>query len=84
LQATLYNNLCPFYLIYDCKKMTLNNLLAGNATGTKVTQKPSGAYLAPAKTVVLNKGWELVAVTGASGADHALYLKRAKLKVSSE
>jgi hypothetical protein len=84
LQATLYNNLCSFYLIYDCKKITLNNLLADNATGTKVAQEPSGAYLDPAKTVVLNMGWELVAVTGASGADHALYLKRAKLKVSSE
>tara|TARA_R110000772_G_scaffold226474_1_gene337194 strand:+ start:81925 stop:82197 length:273 start_codon:yes stop_codon:yes gene_type:complete len=54
--------------------------LAGNATGTKVTLESSGAYLDPAKTGALNnlgrEGWELIAVTGASGADHALYLKR--------
>jgi|TARA_R110001592_G_scaffold240173_1_gene500202 hypothetical protein len=56
--------------------------LAGNATGTKVTFEASGAYLDSAKTNVLNnlglEGWELIAVTGASGADHALYLKRSK------
>jgi hypothetical protein len=52
----------------------------GTASGGKVTLDESGGYLDKIKTDVLNKlakdGWELVSVTGASGADHALYLKR--------
>ncbi len=54
--------------------------LAGTASGNKVTLEQNGSYLDKAKTEVLNKlakeGWELVSVTGATGSDHALYLKR--------
>ena len=54
--------------------------LPGTVGGGKVVQEESGAHADVNKTAILNKlgeeGWELVAVTGASGADHALYLKR--------
>jgi len=54
--------------------------LPGSAAGAKVEQEDSGGYLDKTKTKILNelaaKGWVLVSVTGASGADHALYLKR--------
>lgn len=54
--------------------------LPGTATGTKVTLEKSGAYLDGSKTKILNKlgkaGWELISVTGDSGSDHALYMKR--------
>ncbi len=54
--------------------------VAGTASGTAVTLEKNGGYLDKAKTDILNKlakeSWELVSVTGASGADHALYLKR--------
>jgi hypothetical protein len=58
--------------------------VAGTASGTKITLEQSGGYLDKTKTDILNKlakeGWELVSVTGASGADHALYLKRSHTK----
>lgn len=54
--------------------------LPGTATGAKVIKEASGAYLDASKTKILNKlgkdGWELISVTGDSGADHALYMKR--------
>lgn len=54
--------------------------LPGTATGTKVIPEKSGAYLDVSKTKILNvlgkSGWELIAVTGASGADHAQYMRR--------
>ncbi len=56
--------------------------LPGTTAGAKVVQEGSGAYLDTTKTKILNKlgksGWELISVTGASGADHALYMKRIK------
>ena len=56
--------------------------LPGTATGTKVIKEKSGAYLDKEKTKILNKlgnsGWELISVTGDSGSDHALYMKRVK------
>lgn len=52
----------------------------GIAGGAEIVEDASGAYIDKSKTEALNKlakkGWELVAVTGASGADHSLYLKR--------
>jgi hypothetical protein len=58
--------------------------LAGTANGgrsAKLEQLPSGAYLDRAKTDTLNQlaadGWEVISVAGDSGADHAVYLRRA-------
>lgn len=57
--------------------------LPGTATGTKLIKEDSGAFLDITKTNILNKlgedGWELISVTGDSGADHALYMKRKKM-----
>ncbi len=54
--------------------------LPGIVSGAKVVKDESGGYYDPTKTDVLNKlasqGWVLVSVAGASGADHAAYLKR--------
>lgn len=56
--------------------------LPGTNSGSEVAQDDKGAYIDSAKTKILNKyaeeGWEIIAVTGASGADHAIYLKRPK------
>ena len=56
--------------------------LPGTVSGLEVVKQPHGDYLDPTKTNILNKlaeqGWELVSVTGQSGADHAAYLKRQK------
>lgn len=56
--------------------------LPGTVAGGKVVQEEPGAHADVTKTEILNKlgeaGWELVAVTGNSGADHAVYLKRKK------
>lgn len=54
--------------------------LPGTVGGSAISQQPSGAYLDPVKTKILNElakdGWEVITVTGASGADHAAYLRR--------
>lgn len=54
--------------------------LPGTVSGAKVVKEESGGYYDQTKTGILNKlaakGWVLVSVTGASGADHAAYLKR--------
>lgn len=54
--------------------------LPGSASGAKITKEESGAYFDETKTKILNtlgkSGWELISVTGDSGADHALYMKR--------
>ena len=45
-----------------------------------ITEEASGAHVDTRKTEILNKlahdRWEVIAVTGQSGADHAVYLKR--------
>jgi hypothetical protein len=54
--------------------------LPGTVSAAKVVKEEPGGYYDQTKTDILNKlaakGWVLVAVTGASGADHAAYLKR--------
>ena len=58
--------------------------LPGPIAGARVIKQPHGGYLDPTKTDILNKlgaqGWELVSVTGQSGADHAAYLRRQKFQ----
>lgn len=56
--------------------------LAGTVAGS-VTEPMQGGVIDIDKTATLNRlaseGWEVVSVTGASGADHAVYLRRAKI-----
>lgn len=56
--------------------------LPGTMDAYKVLKQPHGGYLDPVKTDILNKigadGWEVISVTGDSGADHAVYLRRPK------
>ena len=70
--------LSPLVLAEDWEYKVV--FLPGTVTGSEVKQESSGAHLDVSKTEILNKlgasGWELIAVTGASSADHALYLKR--------
>jgi hypothetical protein len=45
-----------------------------------ITEEASGAHIDTTKTEILNRlaqeGWEVIGVTGLSGADHAVYLRR--------
>lgn len=54
--------------------------LPGTTAGAKVVKQQHGGYLDSTKTNILNKlakkGWEIISVTGQSGADHAVYLRR--------
>jgi len=56
--------------------------LPGTAAGGKVEPHESGGYLDIKKTQILNSlakdGWEVISVTGQSGADHAVYLRKEK------
>ena len=56
--------------------------LPGTATGTKVEPHKSGGYVDINKTKILNNlaedGWEIISVTGQSGADHAVYMRKQK------
>lgn len=55
--------------------------LAGTAAGSK-TETMTGDVVDLDKTETLNRlakeGWEVISVTGASGADHAVYMRRAR------
>jgi len=54
--------------------------LPGTISGS-VTKPMQGGLIDVDKTATLNRlakeGWEVISVTGASGADHAVYLRRA-------
>lgn len=56
--------------------------LPGAVSGADVVKQAHGGYLDPTKTKILNtlaeQGWEIVSVTGQSGSDHAIYLRRQK------
>jgi hypothetical protein len=56
--------------------------LQGIMNDYKSIKQPDGSYVDQFKTDVLNKlavqGWDVIAVTGAVGADHAVYLRRRK------
>lgn len=56
--------------------------LPGTAAGATVEKHSSGGFRDATKTKILNNlardGWEVVSVVGASGADHAVYLRRKK------
>lgn len=53
--------------------------LPGSAVGSKTQQMPGG-LIDVDKTATLNhlatEGWEVIGITGAVGADHAVYLRR--------
>ncbi len=56
--------------------------LPGTVSGAEVIKQSHGGYLDPTKTKILNtladQGWEIISVTGQSGSDHAIYLRRQK------
>jgi len=57
-------------------------ILPGSVSGSVVSKQSHGGYFDSTKTDILNKlgaeSWELISVTGQSGADHVAYLRRRK------
>lgn len=55
-------------------------ILQGITAGGTIEKESSGVYIDTKRTQLLNKlaadGWEVVAVTGAIGTDHTVYLRR--------
>lgn len=55
-------------------------ILQGFAAGGSVKKQASGIYVDTKKTEALNtlaaEGWEVMAVAGAAGANHTVYLRR--------
>lgn len=55
-------------------------ILQGITAGGSVEKQSSGIYTDTRKTAALNElaadGWEVIAVVGAPGADHTVYLRR--------
>jgi hypothetical protein len=55
-------------------------ILQGVTAGGSIEKQSSGVYVDTKRTSALNElaaqGWEVIAVIGAPGTDHAVYLRR--------
>ena len=59
-------------------------ILQGITAGGSFEKQSSGIYVDTKKTEALNSlaaaGWEVIAVVGAPGADHTVYLRRERIR----
>jgi hypothetical protein len=64
---------------WEYRVVVITGTLA-DGTKARVTPDASGAFVDENRSEILNKlaaqGWEVVSVAGASGSDHAVYLRR--------
>jgi hypothetical protein len=78
LPASAFGQSWEYLVIYLPASFTTGKMLKPRLK--PMQQDESGAYIDVEKTAILNKlsekGWEVIAVVGHVGADHAVYLRR--------